>query len=107
MPDTPFTLTGVHLYVSIITAAIAVALLYLSAKHRRYDLTLLVIVLYVLQLLFSPLRYAEIKPDPTAEWRQPLADEPPVERVYVPAGKDRIKILDAKNEDNWRIINEN
>ena len=107
MPDIPFTLTGVHLYVSLMLLALSAAALYVSIDKKRYDLALLIITLYVLQLLFSPLRYAEIKPDPTAEWRQPLADEPHVERVYVPAGKDRLKMLDAKNEDNWRIINEN
>ena len=107
MLDMPLSLTGVHLYVSIITAAVAIALLYLSIHHKRYDLALLVIALYVLQLLFTPVRYAEIKPDPATSWRQPLAEESPVERIYVPAGKDRMKALDAKTEENWRIIDEN
>jgi hypothetical protein len=107
MLDTPFTLAGVHLYVSVMITVIAIALLYLSINHKRYDLSLLIIVLYVLQLIFTPLRYAEIRPDPAASWRQPLTEEPPVERVHVPAGKDRMKALEAKTEENWRIINEN
>lgn len=108
MLDQPFSLTGVHLYISIITAAIAIALLYLSIHHKRYDLALLVITLYVLQLLFSFVRFAdpELTID-TAPWRAPLAEEQSVERVYVPSARDREARLDAKNEEHWRSIDEN